>query len=304
MPLSEPVPDIRSLDLLRSVASEGSIRRAAASHGISQPAASMRLRALEATLGVVLLDRSRGRATLTQSGVAVVEWGEEVLNAVQSLVVGATAIRNRSRSRLRILSSMTVAEYLIPTWLHRFHTLEATTAVSLVMGNSEMVIGGLERNEADLGFIEGHSVPRALRSQVVLEDALVVVVPPGHPWARRRRPLSAQELGSSPLVVREEGSGTREVLEEALRRHKVAMDSLVERPSTTAIKAAVSAGSGPGVLSRLAVQTDVAEGRLVEVPCVDIALERSIRAVWPSNREPSAAAKRFLRVIDDRDGAS
>ena len=67
---------------------------------------------------------------------------------------------------------------------------------------------------------------------------------------------------------------------------------------------AARAGSGPGVLSRLAVQTDVAEGRLVEVPCADIALERSIRAVWPSNREPSAAAKRVLRVIDERDGAS
>jgi len=140
MSLNEPVPDIRSLDLLKSVAELRSIRQAAFKHLISQPAASMRLRTLERTLDLELLDRSHGRAELTPAGIAVVQWSKEVLEAMNNLKLGAQALGSDEKTHLRLVASMTVAEYLVPGWLHRLHISDPTIMVSLQMGNSQKVI--------------------------------------------------------------------------------------------------------------------------------------------------------------------
>lgn len=297
MPLAEPVPDIRSLDLLRSVAELGSIRQAAGAHHISQPAASMRLRSLERTLDLDLLDRSSGRARLTVAGLAVVQWSEAVLEGMADLLLGTAAVRSEGRDTLRIAASMTVSEYLVPGWLNRLRASDPEVAVSLEMGNSAHVTEIMLHGGADIGFVEGPDVPPGLHARVVSGDDLVVVVAPADPWARRRRPLSASDLGKTPLVLREAGSGTRQVLERALGASGVEPSPLVELASTTAIKASVAAGTGPGVLSRLAVEPEVADGRLVVVATVGIPLERQIRAIWPNERPLMPAATRLLRQI-------
>ena len=299
MPLPEPTPDIRSLDLLKSVATAGSIRQAALLHNISQPAASMRLRSLEDTLGLTLLDRSSGRATLTRAGLAVVQWGDEVIDAMQNLMLGVNAARSEGKRHLRIVSSMTVAEYLIPTWLNRFQISNPETSVALTMANSEQVSHVMAEHGADIGFVEGQRAPAGLESKIVLEDTLVIVVAPSHPWARRRSPVSAKDLGGVSLVLRESGSGTREVLETALKIHGHTPTPLIELASTTAIKSAVAAGIGPGILSTLAVKSDVRDGVLVEVASVGIALDRSIRAVWPHDQPLASAARLFLRQASE-----
>ena len=299
MPLAEPVPDIRSLDLLRSVAELGSIRQAAGAHHISQPAASMRLRSLERTLDLNLLDRSTGRARPTATGLAVVQWSEAVLEAMRDLLLGTAAVRSEGRDTLRIAASMTVAEYLVPGWLNRLRGSDPDIAVSLVMGNSGHVAAIMLRGGADIGFVEGPEVPPDLRSRVVSGDDLVVVVAPSHPWARRRRPLSPTELARTPLVLREAGSGTREVFERALTSNGLECTALVELASTTAIKASVAAGTGPGVLSRLAVGAEVTDGRLVVVATSDMPLERRIRAVWPNERPLVPAVTRLLRQVSE-----
>jgi DNA-binding transcriptional LysR family regulator len=299
MPLAEPVPDIRSLDLLRSVAELGSIRQAAGAHHISQPAASMRLRSLERTLDLELLDRSSGRARLTVSGLAVVQWSEAVLEGMRDLLLGTAAVRSEGRDTLRIAASMTVSEYLVPGWLNRLRASDPDIAVSLEMGNSGHVTGIMLHGGADIGFVEGPDDPPGLHALVVLGDDLVVVVAPSHPWARRRRPLSAADLGATPLVLREAGSGTREVLERALGASGLEPSPLVELASTTAIKASVAAGTGPGVLSRLAVEPEVTDGRLVVVATTGIQLERQIRAIWPSERPLMPAATRLLRQLTE-----
>jgi molybdate transport repressor ModE-like protein len=299
MPLAEPVPDIRSLDLLRSVAEMGSIRQAADAHHISQPAASMRLRSLERLLDLALLDRTSGRARLTVTGLAVVQWSEAVLEAMRDLLLGAAAVRSKGRDSLRIAASMTVAEYLVPGWLNRLRASNPEVAVSLEMGNSEHVTEMMLRGRADIGFVEGPDDPPGMHTRVVSGDDLVVVVAPSHPWARRRRPLSPADLAATPLVLREAGSGTREVLERALGGSGLEPTPLVELASTTAIKASVAAGTGPGVLSRLAVQPEVTEGRLVVVATSGVPLERLIRAIWPTERPLMPAAARLLRQLTE-----
>jgi DNA-binding transcriptional LysR family regulator len=301
MPLSEPVPDVRSLDLLRSVAEQGSIRQAALAHNISQPAASMRLRSLERSLGLDLLDRTGGRARLTAAGLAVVRWSEDVLDSMRTLLMGTAAVRSEGSTHLRVVASMTVAEYLVPAWLNRLRVSDPAIVVALQMGNSEHVIEVMKRRGADVGFVEGSHAPPGLRSRVVQKDDLVVVVAPTHPWARRRKPLGAQELAATPLTLREVGSGTREVLETALLDLGLRSTPLVELGSTTAIKAAVASGAGPGVLSRLAIEPDVHDGRLVIVPTTGVALERQIRVVWPKDRALSPLARRLLKQVGEID---
>ncbi|HET9092275.1 MAG TPA: LysR family transcriptional regulator, partial [Acidimicrobiales bacterium] len=212
MPLPDPVPELASLDLLVSVSELGSISAAAGAHGITQPAASMRLRKLEQVLGIQLLERAATGSRLTPAGEATVEWAAPVLHGIESLLVGASALRRSARSSLRLAASMTVAEYLVPTWLGRLASGRGSPSVSLEMGNTAAVAGLVAAGRADLGFIEGARPPGRLSFRDLLEDELVVVVGPPHPWARRRRALSPAELARTALLVREEGSGTRQVL--------------------------------------------------------------------------------------------
>src|SRR5487761_2375257 len=299
MALPQPTPDIVSLDLLSSVAELGSIRQAALAHGISQPAASMRLRALERTLGVVLLSRSSGGAELTPAGRAVVEWSEQILQNVRALIAGTAALRTAGRTHVHVAASMTVAEYLAPQWLVRLSIVDPQLHVSLEMANSEQVIELVRAGRADLGFVEGVSALAGLRSQVLLTDELVLVVAPGHPFARRRSAISAAQLAATPLIMREKGSGTREVLETWLAMRGLEASAVVELGSTTAIKHAVESGVAPTVLSRLAVSPDVREGRLVIVDVHDADLSRLIRAVWSRSTPLTPAAKRVLARIND-----
>jgi DNA-binding transcriptional LysR family regulator len=299
MPLLEPVPDVRSLDLLHSVAQCGSIRQAALVHGISQPAASMRLRSLEQALGLVLLDRSHGRAQLTPAGVAVVQWSENVLEPLGRFSLSTRALRSEGETQLCLVASMTVAEYLVPQWLTRLRESDPSIVVSLKMGNSHLVVDTMLRDEADVGFVEGPHAPEGLAAKVVCMDDLVVVVAPSDLWARRKRPLEAPELSATPLILREAGSGTRDVLETSLHSLGLVITPLVELGSTTAIKAAVTAGVGAGVLSRFAVESELREGRLVEVITAGFTLERSIRMVWSKGHPLSLSAKRLIKSIDE-----
>ena len=300
MTVAQSRPDIAALDLLVSVAHTGSIRQAAMRHHISQPAASVRIRELERVLGLRLVERATTGARLTSDGLAIVGWAEQVLSAMRMLNGGAQALRLDQNSQLRLAASLTVAEYLLPGWLASLYA-STPAAVSLRMANSDEVAELFVRDEVDLGFVEGPSLPSGLQSRSVYRDELVVVVSPQHPWARRRTPLSVAMLANSPLVSREVGSGTRQVLEVALAEYGRQPLIAVEFSSTTAIKAAVAAGLGPAVLSKLAVSADLFDRRLVAIECPDLHLTRSIRAVWRMRTTLSPLAKKLLSRITPPD---
>jgi len=296
MPPASPYPDMTALDLLVSVGKLGSISAAADAHGITQPAASMRLSALERRLKIQLLERATTGARLTPAGMATAEWAAAILADMRALLVGTAALRAEQGSHLRVAASLTVAEYLIPRWFGLLAAELPRTKVSLEMGNTAHVADSVSCGNAEVGFIEGPRPPGRLRSRELLADRLVIVVGRDHPWTRRRRPLGAQELAATPLVLREPGSGTREVLTEALLAHGLGVVAAMELGSTTAIKAAAAAGAAPAVLSALAVRTELQAGQLVAVDCPELSLQRSIRGIWAALRQPSPAAARLLAI--------
>ncbi|WP_324788724.1 LysR family transcriptional regulator [Streptomyces sp. H51] len=291
--LAHRVPDLGALQLLLAVARLGSLGGAAREVGITQPAASSRIRSMERQLGVALVDRSPRGSRLTDAGALVTDWARRIVEAAEAFDAGAQALRDRRDSRLTVAASMTIAEYLLPGWLLALRAQWPDTAVSLLAGNSATVAERLLSGEADLGFVEGVSVPPGLDSVVIARDRLIVVTAPGHPWARRRRPLEAPELAATALILREKGSGTRQVLDAALGGPA---RPLIELSSTTAVKAAVVSGAGPAVLSELAVGEELAMRRLVRVPVQSVALARDLRAVWPTGHRPTGPARELLSL--------
>ncbi|MFD3605362.1 LysR family transcriptional regulator [Streptomyces sp. NPDC058656] len=291
--LSHRVPDLGALELLLAVARLGSLGRAAREVGITQPAASSRIRSMERQLGVALVDRSPTGSRLTDAGALVTDWARRVVEVAEAFDAGAQALRDRRDSRLRVAASMTIAEYLLPGWLLALRAQRPDTAVSLIAGNSTVVAERVLSGEADLGFVEGVSVACGLDSVVIAHDRLIVVTAPGHPWARRRRALDAGELAGAPLILREEGSGTRQVLDAALGG---LARPLIELSSTTAVKASAASGAGPAVLSELALGEELSARRLVEIPVEGVRLSRDLRAVWPVGHRPTGPARDLLTL--------
>lgn len=293
-PIRQPLPDLASLDLLASVAALGSISAGAVAHGLTQPAASMRLRSLERALGVRLLERARTGSRLTTAGDAVVEWSGAVLEDVRALLAGVAALRSGSKS-LHIAASLTVADHLLPQWLELLGA-RIPAGVSLQMGNTARVVEMVEAGEVELGFVEGPRPPGRLRARDLARDQLVVVVGASHPWARRRRPVTPTDLASTPLLLRERGSGTREVLASALAGSGKPPTAHMELGSTSAIKAAAAAGTAPAVLPLVAVTAELRSGQLVTVAHTGVDLVRTIRAIWSAGRALSPAAEQLLAV--------
>lgn len=278
------LPDLASLELFATVVELGSFNRAASAHGLSQPSVSERIRNLERQLGLHLLDRSPAGSVPTPAGVLVAEWVTGVLASLDELAVGAAALRQSAPSHVTIAASYTIAEHLLPAWL-------GTERVELEVVNSAEVLERVRAGKAEIGFVESPGPIAGLASTAIGTDELVVVVWPGHPWAAGGRTVAATELAATSLVVRETGSGTRDVLDAAVAAAGIGpVVPVAELGSNAAVRAAVHARVAPAVLSRLTVDSDIVAGRLVPVTVHDVALDRVLRAVWRRERPLGAVA--------------
>lgn len=302
MALGPHVPELRALELLVAVARTGSLGATAAELGISQQAASSRLRTMESLVGEPLVTRSKRGSELTPTGELLVQWAGEVLDAAHRLDAGIAALRSDRRGHLSIAASLTIAEHMLPGWLVGLRAQQVRrglppTEVTMTATNSERVVAMVTAGEVAVGFIEGPDAPAGLRRRLVGTDELLVVVGPGHPWAARsRRRVSAETLAATPLVVREAGSGTRLVLERALAGRPQVTPAL-ELSSTAAVRAAVAAGAGPAALGAHAVRDDLLSGRLVQVTVTGLDLTRRLHAVWQGSAQAPEGPARDLVVL-------
>ncbi|MFD6177352.1 MULTISPECIES: LysR substrate-binding domain-containing protein [unclassified Isoptericola] len=297
-------PPLAALELLVALDAHGSISAAARAAGVSQPTASAGLHRLERRLGLELLARGPRGTALTQAGHRVAGAARDVVAAVDRFEAAAAALRSAPVAGLRVAASLTIAEYLAPRWLAAFARAErehgATPEVELVVRNSREVMELVLDEGAEIGFVESPTVRRGLRSRTVAHDELVAVVAPGHPWARRRS-VDPDLLVTGRLVLREAGSGTRDVLEDALGQAGVRLPAQVTAlGSTSAVKAAVRHGEGVTVLSALTVADEVAGGHLATVPISRLDLSRRLRVVWRDGATLSAPARRLAAVAGAR----
>lgn len=258
---------LEQLRIFVSVAEHEHVTQAARQLNLTQSATSAAIAALEARYATKLFDRIGRRIALTEAGRLFLVEARAVLARASAAEAVLSDLAGLKRGSLSLAASQTVGNYWLPRLINRFQAVHPGIELRLSLGNTETVTALVHDGAADLGFIEGAIDDPLLTVQPVARDRLVLIVARDHPWARQK-PRTANDFGSARWVCRERGSGTRAVLEAALpslglRGEQI--DIALELPSNEAVCAAVEAGAGVTVISRLVVERALTAGSLVAV---------------------------------------
>lgn len=294
------------LRVFREVASQASFRRAAEVLYITQPAVTQQIKALEEELGSRLFDRSGGKVRLTAAGEVLLRHAGEAEATLSRAIEEIGSLEGEVRGALRIAASTTIAQYVLPRLLAEFARQHQGVRLELESANTQHVVEAVASGEAPIGLIEGPAHRQELVVERWLEDELVLVVPAGHEWADEEIALST--LGSAKLLLRERGSGTREVIEQALKRAGVQrMEIAMELGSTEALLACVEAGLGVGFASRFALERQRALGTLAPVKVKGLRIARELSMVHPRGPKTNSVAgvfaahlTAFARAVETR----
>jgi len=287
--------NLNSLRLFLAVATHRGFSRAARMTGVSQPAISKAVRLLEQQAGVELLVRAPSGVVLTDAGKLLLEHARALFAEERAAEEQLGSLRGLSSGTLRLGASTTLAAYFFPPILGELHRAHPGIDIQLLSANARTVVGAVLDHRVELGLVEGPVRDGRLEMRPWREDVLHVVVAPGHRLARSRR-VSGPQLMEEILLIREEGAGTRLVMEAALRRRRWTPHRIFEVNSTEAIRGMVAAGIGWALLSARALRDDLALGRLRTVEVEDFALRRTLSWVrWKARRlGPAATAFRSL----------
>ena len=287
--------NLNSLRLFLAVATHGGFSRAARVTGVSQPAISKAVRLLEEQGGAQLLVRASTGVVLTEAGGLLLEHARALFAEERAAEERLDSLRGLRRATLRLGASTTLAAYFFPPILGELHRAHPGIDLQLLSANARTVVEAVLDHRVELGLVEGPVRDGRLEVRPWREDILHVVVSPGHRLARNRRVTGPQLMGEV-LLIREEGAGTRVVMEAALRRRRWTPSRLFVVNSTEAIRGMVAAGIGWALLSTRALRDDLALGRLRTLEVEDFALRRTLSWVrWKARRlGPAATAFRSL----------
>ena len=286
------------LVVFRTVVEKLSFTQAAEVLRLTQPAVTSNIKALEDDLGVRLFERTGGRITVTAAGEVLARHSKEVERLSNDALLRISAMSGEQRGKMRLGASTTIAQYVLPQLLVRFLREHPRVEVSVSSQNTQEVVAGLLEHRTILGLIEGPPGTSDLKTEDFLEDEIVVIAAADHPWIRKRQQPGLADLGMQPLVMREPGSGTRRVVEDALRKVGLAPRDLhvaLELDSTEGIKSAVEAGLGVGLVSRWALRNKGPEGVKV-VPVEGLSIVRMLQFVYPHGPELDGVAGAFLKL--------
>ncbi|SDY53297.1 LysR substrate-binding domain-containing protein [Hymenobacter psychrophilus] len=291
------MPDFR-LQVFQAVARHLSFTKAARELYISQPAVTKHVRELETAYQQRLFERRGNRISLTAAGELLLAHADEVAARHEQLAEQLRGLRGEAAGRLRLGASTTLAQYELPALLPGFQARYPQIELTLRNANSEQIAEALLAGQLDLGFVEGRAKSRDLHYEPLLADELVAVrraTPAGPPPA----PMPLAEALAHPLVLRERGSGTLEVLEFALREQKIRLADLRVAfyfDNTEAIKTYLEAAPDAlGFVSRRALTRELAANRLEEVPIAGLHLPRQFEALWVQGQPLSHPAELFWR---------
>ncbi|MBC3194848.1 LysR family transcriptional regulator [Pseudonocardia sp. C8] len=304
MVLPSKMPQLADLDLLLSVERYGSVGKAAQAHSLSQPAASIRISAMERRLGLRLLERSPAGSKLTEDGEMLAKYARNVMQAARELLEFGSDARSSEARRLRVAGSPAISEHLVPEWLNRSRSSFGDVRVEVQTGSVDALRRLVLARHVDLAFIDGwcragHHGQQQYRDDLatrhICDDELAVVVGPGHPWAVRGTPVTVPELAAAPLVLRERGSGLREFTDELLGAAPTPR-GYVELPSSAAIKQAVATSRRVTVLNVSTVRAELAEGRLHRVDVDQEMPAKPVYAAWNERRGLPELAQELVEV--------
>jgi DNA-binding transcriptional LysR family regulator len=287
----------RQLETFLAVARAKNFTRAGEALHVSQSTLSQHVLELERELGVRLFDRLGRAVTLTEAGRLLEEQATRIAAAVAGARRTIDELKGLERGSLVIGASTTPGIYVLPSVIGTFRRRYPGIDVSLRIGNSRVIEERIRADEADLGVVGGHILGAKEQCLAAgLLDELLLIVPPRHPWTKRRE-VTPRELADVPVLMREQGSATRLVTERALRQAGVRVTIAMELDHIEAIKQAVIAGLGVAFVSTYAVQGEIATRRLYGVRLKGLRVRRHFHVIHNEARSLTASARAFIALL-------
>jgi DNA-binding transcriptional LysR family regulator len=290
---------LEQIRIFVAVAAREHVTQAARDLNLTQSATSASVAALEAQYQTKLFDRIGRGIVLTAAGKAFLIEAKSILSRVAAAEAVLDDLAGLTRGALSLAASQTIANYWLPTVIHRFNAAHPAITLTLAIGNTEQVAALVREGTADLGFVEGSVDEPVLTLQAVADDELVLVGPAGHALCDGT-PVTADALRQARWVLREQGSGTRAVFESALERFGLGLadlDIAFDLPSNEAVRSAVEAGAGVTVVSKLVVAGALKAGTLaaaaISFP------SRPFYSLRHKEHHQTQAARAFLGLVGE-----
>jgi DNA-binding transcriptional LysR family regulator len=293
--------DTRQLQAFCAVVQKKSFSQAADQLGVTQPAVSLQVRALEERVGRTLLDRSGRRVEPTEAGRRLYRSAQRMLALEEQLLDEVAADDARLAGTLAIGASTGPGAHLVPLLLCEFQREHPDLRVSLSIWDTQTVIERVGDRQLEVGVVGALRRHRSLEFEPFFRDEIVLAVPPGHPAAGGT--ISVDDLKKETLIVMQEGAGVRQVVDQELRRAGLRLRGLepkLELGLQESVKSAVAAGYGVSFISRTAIEGELTAGRLAAAQVEGIEPSRQIYLVRARGRSMTRAAEAFLAFAKER----
>lgn len=264
------------LKVFFTVANRLSFTKAAKELFITQPAVSKHIQELEEQYKIKLFDRNGSKISLTNAGELLVEHTKNIFEIYREIDFDLSALINQQRGLLRLGASTTISQYIIPPLLARFHQKLEKIKVNLLNGNTEQIESALLNKEIEIGIVEGQSKNQSIKYTEFLKDELVLVCNNTNPLIQKEQ-LGKADLIGMQFLVREQGSGTLEVIEHALKILDIKLSQLtiqMQLGSTESIKSYLLNSDCVAFMSIHAIQKELKNNELVILDIDDLVLER------------------------------
>lgn len=289
------------IKVFMAVVDKKSFSKAAKSLFLTQPAVSFQIQTLEQYYGTILFNRVNRNISLTQAGHLLFKYAKEMIKIQAELEREMQELTGTIKGKLKIGASTTIGEYVLPILIGKFKKLHPQVDISLEINNTEKIRKHILDTSLDIGLVEGPVQGKDLHIEKFLEDELVLIIPPNHPWANKEK-ISVFELKDYPFIMREKGSGTREVIERSLE--KVGFPSknlniIMELGNTTAIKAAVKNNLGVSIISKWAAKDYLKLEILRKVSIEEISFTRQFTVINHNKKYRIHAEEEFLNYINN-----
>jgi DNA-binding transcriptional LysR family regulator len=280
------------------VAEEGSVTRGAERAAVSQPAVSRAIADLEDSLGERLFDRGPRGVTTTEAGRLLLDYAKRIFGLEREAEEALRDLRGLEAGRVAIGASTTIGDYLLPSAIATFVRAHPKVQITMEVGNTEAIQVGVLGGRYDVGLTEGDVDAGQFKVERLGEDALAVFASPSHALSHAGS-ASLEELSPYGFVMREEGSGTRSIVEANFAKVDFQAKIVCSLGSTTAIKRAVSEGIGLGIASVLTISEEIVRGELVVIE-TPLRISRAFHIVRLGWRRESAASRRFMQDLSAR----
>jgi len=293
------VMEDHKLKVFCTVAETKSFSKASEIIHLTQPAVSLQIQALEELYETKLFDRSSNMVSLTSAGEVLYRYAKEILALYAAAEKTIGELTGLVKGSISVGASSTIGNYLLPSVIAEFRRTHPKIKIHLFVGNTKRVIELLNSGNIDFGIVEGDVARQKLVVEKILKDELVVIVPALHPWAKRKE-VSIYDVTKEPFILREEGSGTRQILEKYFNKHGISthdMKASMMLGSTVAIKEAVESGMGISIVSRWAARKESKYGSLKLLSIKEENLFREFSLISQKSAIGSHAVDEFLTYL-------